>query len=249
MVETTESLRERALAAWQERKQELAVEAERRDTEQKLRVVRAATAWALRAISDRLMVDPNDPTLPDLARQHGIEAHDPRELFPGAWTVDIVVDNITLRHTGGGSIYEDRFELVAECPDCGGEVIFGHRIASLMALGIALDEQMHNPKQGHTCPDACPATGAPHVYEADYDEAHGRYTACVECKASPAKVDRDDHGEPMVEFAPTMVNHDVDPAHVLMDALQGYIHAAVDARALAVLVSSDPSHIDDVEPF
>ena len=245
MVETTESLRERALAAWRERKQEMAVEAERRETEQKLRVVRSATSWALRALDSP--VDALDVQVQaEAARLAGIEAYDPRPLFPGVWTVDLVVDHITLRWTGG-SIYEDRFELVAECPDCGGDVLFGHRIRNLTALGIALDEQMTNPKGMHRCPNACPATGAPHVYEADYDETVGRYTACVECKASPP--DLNDDGEPMPEFAPTIVNHDVDPAHVLLNALQGYIHAAVNHAVRDHGRPMPEPAIDDEEPF
>ena len=202
MPETEESLRERALAAWQERKQEMAVEAERRETEQKLRAVKVATQWAVMVLNDDGLFLP-EPQVLNAARRFGIEATDPRHLHDQMWTVDISAQNMTFRWSSSESSIgaTKRFELVGECPDCGSEVTFGYRIANLYTFGVALDEQLNDPKGMHRCAEA---------------------------------TDVDDSGEPMV---PLYREKSQDPADVLLDALQGYIHAAVRAA-----VDGYPSH-------
>lgn len=164
------------------------VEAERQRAEKALKVIQEATWNALRVIHDGGAID-FDSRLPDLARMYQITATEPVNHGWG-WTVDVTVDHITFRYTRP-DYGEIRFELLAECPDCGEDVLFGYRINSLAALGIALDEQAKNPKGMHRCAE-----------------------------------DEDDDGEPVgvaVDFSVA----DMDPAHVLLDALQGYIHAAV----------------------
>jgi hypothetical protein len=201
MTETEESIRDRALAAWRERKQEMAVEAERRETESKLCVLRSATAWAVTVLDDGNDIR-SAQEVDGAAAILGIEATEPRRLCDQMWTVDLTVGHMTFRWTSSDvSIGTTRsFELIGECPDCGAEVPFGFRIANLTQLGTALDEQEHNPKALHCC---------------------------------PAPVDLDDNGEPMkhVDYR--------DPADVLLDAIQTYIHAAVNA-AVENLTSEEP---------
>lgn len=192
MPETEESLRDRALAAWRERKQEMAVEAERRETEQKLRALRSATAWTVMVLADDGEFR-SDGEVGGAAKILGVEASEPQLVGTRWWTLDLSVGHMTFRWTSIESgMATGRFELVGECPDCGADVLFGYRIANLTALGTALDEQMHNAKAMHLCP-----------------------------------ADRDDNGEPMVGgFAES---ESKDPADVLLDALQTYIHASIEA--------------------
>lgn len=164
--------------------------AERRRAEKALTVVREATWNTLRVVNDggTEETDRHPADLSEFARWFQVTATEPVNHGWG-WTVDVTVDHVTFRYTRP-DYGQTRFELLAECPDCGEDVLFGHRLVNLTDLGIALDEQAKNPKGMHRCAD-----------------------------------DRDDDGEPMVPADDAVA--DLDPAHVLLDALQGYIHAAV----------------------
>ena len=194
MPETEESLRERALSAWWERRREMEVEAAQRMAEQKLRALQAATAWTVMVLADDGEIRSTQETA-DAAKRLGIEATEPRCVYL-QWTCDITVDHMTFRWTSAETspMTTKRFELVSECPDCGDEVVFGYGIANLTQLGTALDEQMHNPKAMHRC-------------------------------VGPNGLD--DDGEPME--APVSGEKHQDPADVLLDAIQGYVHAVVRA--------------------
>lgn len=211
MPETEASLRDRALAAWHERHQEMQVEKERRTAAAALRALREGTRLVLSVLADGTA--PGEFTEADIAicaEQAGLAAADPVETADG-WQVDFLVDHVRLRYTLG---YETRLEVVGECPDCGGDTIFGYQIKTLTGLGIALDEQMKNPKGMHRCPPA-----------------------------------DDLNDDPLPEVTPIPDHRDVDPAHVLLDALQSYIHAAVDYAVRNHGRPMPEPAIDDEETF
>lgn len=230
-MEQTDTLREQALAAWEQRQQEITVNEERRRTEQTVRLIAGGTRAVLRALSEDGRMPDGGETLYERAGDAGVGVVGHSISETGFATATFSVDGIVLKWIVDGVIGKGRLVLVAECPDCGGDVEFGHDIIDIYKLGAALDDQRRDPKMLHSCPHGvCPATGGPHQYEEDSDEPNGRYVACVECKASPSK--EDSAWEGYLTLAPAMAKAD-DPAFVLLGALQGYIHAAVDAAVKA----------------
>lgn len=198
----TTTLREQALAAWEQRQQEITVNAERQRAERAVRLIDGGTRAVLRALSDDGRVPVGDLNALATERRIGVLSHYIGET--GFATATFAVDGIALRWIVDGDFGSGRLVLMAACPDCGNDVEFSHNIIDLYGLGQALADQRENPKMMHTCP-------RPEDEEPE-PEWEGNMTLAV----AMAKTD--------------------DPALVLLDALQGYIHAAVtaavDARTL-----------------
>ncbi len=137
MDESGSSLRERALAAWQERQQEMGVEAEKRRLERSLRLVTSGTHAVLRAIGAPESADP----------PHGINAGEVFLGETGGGSVTFTVEGISLRWAWIDGV--GRLELETDCPRCEGIVLSGYNITNPTALGQALAD---SERAFHDCP-------------------------------------------------------------------------------------------------
>lgn len=216
MVVEAGSVRERALAAWQERSQEMAVEAERRRLERSVRLLETGMHGVLRVLEDT--EGSAGRPVAQRAAEAGIEVVDyygrsEADSYAADPWVRFRVDGIDLRYTSR----VHRVNVVEDCGRCGGMIDRGS-VGNLAEIGRAVSEDAC-----HRCPDPEP------VWEGD-----------LTVSAAMSKSD--------------------DPALVLLDALQGYIHSAVegavrgegfrnDDEAIALSPTFPARSSDDVEPF
>lgn len=188
-MSTITGIRDRALAAAHEREQEMNVEAERRATERKARVLDAGTHRVVAALTDDAALD--RATVRAVAERLGIAVRGDVDLSDtGRATVTFEVDGMTLVYTEASD--SRTLRLVGPCDKCGEDLTYGISITGLVSLGLALaDQEAGLASFGHECPDES-------VWEGNLTLSAALATSC-------------------------------DPALVLLDALQSYIHAAVAA--------------------